>query len=101
LRKAGSSPFVLIVESSKQKTGVPRLEYGTWLPERRLTPRYGYVGTTREGVHFVFIRYAEQIPHQGLDPQGMPFSVSSLMGCADWAVSSQQLSSRSSSFRSA
>ncbi|KAJ7937935.1 hypothetical protein B0H13DRAFT_1943547 [Mycena leptocephala] len=69
---------------------VARLEYRTWLLERRLTPRYGYVGTTREG---------SKSPHQGLDPQGMPFSASSLMGWADWAVSSQQLSSRSSSFR--
>lgn len=38
---------------------VARLEYGTWLLEHRLTPRYGYVGMTREGAHFVFIRYAE------------------------------------------
>lgn len=67
IRKIGQSPFVLVVESFNQKTGV-RLhlsycwtrvanvfpiqlgsKFGTWLLERQLTPKYGYIGTTKEG----------------------------------------------------
>lgn len=38
---------------------------GTWLIERQLTPKYGYMGTTKEGCGGL----SEQIPHQNLDPQ--------------------------------
>ncbi|KAJ7881063.1 thiamine diphosphate-binding protein [Mycena olivaceomarginata] len=65
LRKIGASPFVLVVESFNQKTGLGS-KLGTWLLERQLTPRYGYMGTTREGSGGLW----EQIPHQSLDPQG-------------------------------
>ncbi|CAK5268674.1 unnamed protein product [Mycena citricolor] len=67
LRKIGSSGFVLVVESFNQKTGLGS-KMGTWLLERSLTPKYGYMGTTREGSGGLW----EQIPHQGLDPQGQP-----------------------------
>ena len=40
-------------------------KFGTWLLERGLTPRYGYIGTNKEGCGGL----TEQIPHQGLDPQ--------------------------------
>ncbi|KAJ6468315.1 thiamine diphosphate-binding protein [Mycena sanguinolenta] len=49
LRKVGASPFVLVVESFNQKTGLGS-KFGTWLLERQLTPRYGYMGTTREAI---------------------------------------------------
>lgn len=39
-------------------------KYGTWLLERNLTPKYGYLGTTKEGCGGLW----EQIPYQGLDP---------------------------------
>ncbi|KAG6868353.1 hypothetical protein C0993_004577 [Termitomyces sp. T159_Od127] len=48
IQKVGQSPFVLVVESFNQKTGLGS-KFGTWLLERRLTPKYGYMGSTREG----------------------------------------------------
>ncbi|KAG6849285.1 hypothetical protein H0H93_009766 [Arthromyces matolae] len=64
IMKIGQSPFVLVVESFNQKTGLGS-KFGTWLLERRLTPKYGYMGSTREGCGGLW----EQIPFQGLDPQ--------------------------------
>ncbi|KAF7796015.1 hypothetical protein EIP86_007184 [Pleurotus ostreatoroseus] len=64
IRKIGSSPFVLVVESLNQKTGLGA-RFGTWLLERQLTPKYAYMGTNKEGCGGL----TEQIPHQGLDPQ--------------------------------
>jgi len=65
IKTIGSSPFVLIVESYNQKTGVSSSvvygtegdlislqlgsKYGTWLLERGLTPKYAYMGTVKEG----------------------------------------------------
>ncbi|KAJ7650789.1 thiamine diphosphate-binding protein [Roridomyces roridus] len=73
LRKIGTSPFVLVVESFNQKTGLGS-KLGTWLLERQLTPRYGYMGTTREGSGGLW----EQIPHQGLDPQAILLKIKQL-----------------------
>jgi hypothetical protein len=59
-------------------------KFGTWLLERGLTPKYGYMGTTKEGACHVSYKswilctkkvtlgcggLQEQIPYQGLDPQ--------------------------------
>jgi transketolase len=73
LRKIGSSPFVLVVESLNQKTGLGS-KMGTWLIERQLTPRYGYMGTTKEGCGGL----SEQIPHQNLDPQSIIMKIKQL-----------------------
>ncbi|KAJ7352291.1 thiamine diphosphate-binding protein [Mycena albidolilacea] len=73
LRKIGASPFVLVVESFNQKTGLGS-KLGTWLLERQLTPRYGYMGTTREGSGGLW----EQIPHQSLDPQAIVLKIHQL-----------------------
>jgi len=64
LRKIGSTKFVLVTESWNQKTGLGS-KMGTWFLERGLTPKYGYMGTTKEGCGGL----AEQIYHQGLDPE--------------------------------
>ena len=64
LTTVGKTPFVLVVESANQKTGLGS-KYGTWLLERGLTPKYGYMGTTKEGSGGLW----EQVYHQGLDPQ--------------------------------
>lgn len=64
IKKIGSSPFVLVVESFNQKTGLGS-KFGTWLLERQLTPKYAYMGTTKEGCGGLW----EQIPFQNLDPQ--------------------------------
>jgi len=62
----GKLPFVLVVESFNRKTGLGS-KLGTWLLERGLTPKYGYLGTVREGCGGL----TEQIPYQGLDPAGI------------------------------
>jgi len=72
-RKYGSSPFVLVVESLNQKTGLGS-KMGTWLLERQLTPKYKYIGTTKEGCGGL----GEQIFHQGLDPQSVVKAIRSL-----------------------
>ncbi|KIJ14420.1 transketolase [Paxillus involutus ATCC 200175] len=73
LRKIGSSPFVLVVESLNQKTGLGS-KFGTWLLERQLTPRYGYIGTIKEGCGGL----SEQIPYQNLDPQSIILKIKQL-----------------------
>ncbi|ETW82787.1 hypothetical protein HETIRDRAFT_157105 [Heterobasidion irregulare TC 32-1] len=73
IRKIGTSPFVLVVESWNQKTGLGS-KYGTWLLERQLTPKYGYMGTNKEGCGGL----QEQIPHQGLDPQSIILKIKTL-----------------------
>jgi transketolase C-terminal domain/subunit len=42
IREYGSLPFVLVVETQNRKTGLGS-KMGTWLLERRLTPRYRFV----------------------------------------------------------
>ncbi|KZT27199.1 Thiamin diphosphate-binding protein [Neolentinus lepideus HHB14362 ss-1] len=66
IKEYGSSSFVLVVESLNQKTGLGS-KMGTWLLERQLTPKYGYMGTVKEGCGGL----QEQIPFQGLDPQSI------------------------------
>ncbi|KAF9532653.1 transketolase [Crepidotus variabilis] len=66
IKKIGSSPFVLVVESFNQKTGLGS-KFGTWLLERQLTPKYAYMGTTKEGCGGLW----EQIPFQNLDSQSI------------------------------
>ncbi len=61
LKKVGSSPFVLVVESQNTKTGLG-VRYGTWLLERGLAPQYSFMGTSKIGHGGI----AEQLPHQGL-----------------------------------
>ena len=70
----GKLPFVLVCESWNQRTGLGS-KMGTWLLERNLTPRYGYMGATREGCGGL----SEQIPYQGLDPQSIMVKVKELM----------------------
>jgi len=73
IKKIGSSKFVLVVESFNQKTGLGS-KFGTWLLERQLTPKYGYMGSTREGCGGLW----EQIPAQGLDPESIILKIKSL-----------------------
>ncbi|KAF8485749.1 thiamine diphosphate-binding protein [Russula ochroleuca] len=73
IKKIGSSPFVLIVESLGRKTGLGS-RFGTWLLERQLTPKYSYLGTNKEGCGGL----QEQIPYQGLDPQSIIVKIKTL-----------------------
>lgn len=73
IRKIGTTSFVLVVESFNQKTGLGS-KFGTWLLERQLTPKYGYMGSTKEGCGGLW----EQIPYQNLDPQSIIAKIKSL-----------------------
>ncbi|KAF5384051.1 hypothetical protein D9757_006969 [Collybiopsis confluens] len=66
IMKIGQTPFILVVESLNQKTGLGS-KYGTWLLERHLTPKFGYMGATKEGCGGLW----EQVIHQNLDPQSI------------------------------
>lgn len=61
IKKVGSSPFVLVVESQNSKTGLGS-RYGTQLLERGLAPKYSHMGTAKIGHGGI----AEQLLHQGL-----------------------------------
>ncbi|MBM9538281.1 transketolase C-terminal domain-containing protein [Desulfobulbus alkaliphilus] len=61
LALVGSSPSVLVVETQNVKTGLG-IRYGTWLLERGYTPKYGYMGSWKDGAGGL----SEQIPYQGM-----------------------------------
>lgn len=61
LTTVGASPLVLVVETQNSKTGLG-IRYGSWLLERGYTPKYGYMGSWKDGAGGL----AEQIPYQGL-----------------------------------
>jgi transketolase C-terminal domain/subunit/transketolase N-terminal domain/subunit len=57
----GTSPFVLVVETQNEKTGLG-VRYGTWLLEHGQVKKYAHIGTSKEGRGGL----TEQIPYQGL-----------------------------------
>lgn len=63
IRVYGSSPFVVVVESIAQKTGLGS-RLGTHLLERKLTPKYRTMGAVKEGSGGLY----QQINAQGLGP---------------------------------
>jgi len=73
LKKVGGSGFVLVAEEFNRKTGLGS-RFGTWLLERGFTPKYGHVGVTKEGTGGLW----EQMPYQGLGPEGIIESVKKL-----------------------
>ena len=74
LARLGASPFILVVESLNQRTGLG-IRYGTWLLQRGLAPLYAHMGTTRPGN----CGQTEQIPHQGLAPADVEARVRELL----------------------
>ena len=66
LAKIGKSPRVLVVEAFNRKTGLGS-RLGSWLLERGYAPKYGYIGTHKEGCGGLW----EQFPRQGIDPDGI------------------------------
>ncbi|MBT8346017.1 MAG: transketolase [Desulfofustis sp.] len=74
LAVAGASPFVLVVESQSTKSGLGS-RYGTWLLANGHTPRYGHIGTSKEGRGGL----GEQIDHQGCDPASIRKAVTGLL----------------------
>ncbi|MEM6351573.1 MAG: transketolase C-terminal domain-containing protein [Cyanobacteria bacterium P01_D01_bin.14] len=75
LKKIGESPMVLVVESFNRRTGLGS-RMGSWLLERGLSPKYGYLGTHEEGGGGLW----EQFPHQGIDPDGIMKKVKEMVG---------------------
>lgn len=73
IKQYGSSPFVLVVESIAQKTGLGS-RIGTHLLERNLTPKFKSIGAVKEGSGGLF----EQINAQGLGPDDIVAAVKSL-----------------------
>jgi len=74
ITRAGQTSFVLVAESQNVKSGLG-VRYGTWLLERRLTPRYAHIGTHRAGSGGLW----EQIAHQGLDSDAIVARVKGLV----------------------
>ena len=74
LSVAGKSPFVLVVESQSTKSGLGS-RYGTWLLENGFSPRYGALGTSKEGRGGL----GEQVVYQGCDPAGIITKVKELL----------------------
>jgi transketolase C-terminal domain/subunit len=71
----GSSPFVLVVESIAQKTGLGS-RLGTQLLERKLTPKFKSIGAIKEGCGGLY----EQINAQGLGPADIIAAVKEVSG---------------------
>ena len=66
LERIGVARAVLVVESQNIKTGLGS-KMGSWLLERRLSPKYRAIGVGKLGKGGL----DEQIPYQGLDPEGI------------------------------
>ncbi|KAJ5805956.1 uncharacterized protein N7503_003558 [Penicillium pulvis] len=73
IKHYGSSPFVLVVESIAQKTGLGS-RLGTHLLERKLTPKFKSIGAIKEGSGGLY----EQVNAQGLGPDDIVEAVKSL-----------------------
>ncbi|KAJ5199325.1 Transketolase C-terminal/Pyruvate-ferredoxin oxidoreductase domain II [Penicillium cf. griseofulvum] len=71
----GSSPFVLVVESIAQKTGLGS-RLGTQLLERKFTPKFKSIGAIKEGCGGLY----EQINAQGLGPSDIIDAVKEVSG---------------------
>jgi len=66
LATVGASPLVLVVETQNSKTGLG-IRYGSWLLERGYAPKYGFMGTWKDGAGGL----SEQIPYQGLGTEAI------------------------------
>ncbi|KAJ6132618.1 Transketolase N-terminal [Penicillium samsonianum] len=71
----GSSPFVLVVESIAQKTGLGS-RLGTHLLERKFTPKFKTMGAIKEGCGGLY----EQVNAQGLGPSDIIAAVKEVSG---------------------
>lgn len=71
----GSSPFVLVVESIAQKTGLGS-RLGTHLLERKFTPKFKAMGALKEGCGGLY----EQVNAQGLGPEDIIAAVKEVSG---------------------
>ena len=75
IRTYGSSPFVLVVESIAQKTGLGS-RLGTHMLERKFTPKFKAMGAVKEGCGGLY----EQVNAQGLSPDDIVAAVKQVAG---------------------
>lgn len=75
IREYGGSPFVLVVESLAQKTGLGS-RLGTHLLERDLRPRYKTMGANKEGGGGLY----QQVNTQGLGPDDVLKAIREIAG---------------------
>jgi len=75
LKKVGSSPFVLFVESQNKKSGFGN-RYANWLLERGFSPKWAHMAATKLGQGGIY----EHIPYQGLAPEDIKKKVKELCG---------------------
>ena len=73
MKKLAVAKFVLVMESQNVKTGLG-VRFGTWLLERGFKGAYAHMGTTKEGRGGL----GEQIPYQGLGPDGIRDKIKSM-----------------------
>ena len=62
------------METQNARTGLG-VRYGTWLLERGFSPKYGYMGTWKDGAGGL----SEQIPYQGMGTEGIRERVMQLL----------------------
>lgn len=74
IRLYGAADFILVVEAQNVKTGLGS-KMGTWLLERGLSPKYGVMGTNKEGCGGL----SEQVAHQGLETEAIMTRIKSIM----------------------
>jgi transketolase len=75
MTRVGETPFALVVEGQNTNTGLG-MRYGTWLLERGLSPKYAYMGVSKQGAGGL----SEHIPHQGIAPSDILAKIQSLHG---------------------
>lgn len=71
----GASPFVLVVESQNQSTGLGS-KLGSQLLSRGHSPKYAHLGTNRIGNGGLW----QQVPYQGIDPDSIIAKAKELAG---------------------
>jgi hypothetical protein len=64
----------LVVETQNSKTGLG-IRYGSWLLERGYAPKYGSMGTWKDGAGGL----SEQIPYQGMGAEAIRDKVQQLL----------------------
>ncbi len=75
LAKAGSAPFVLVVEDQNEINGLG-VRYGSWLLSSGYAPKYSHIGVHKPGLGGI----SEQIPLQGLDPDSILAKIKKMAG---------------------